>query len=75
MKIYGLHAKTRSFLNTCSSKPMKIGHCRNMRGLGKSMVVFCLFKKLICSNERSTRFESLYRGQKYLEGENGKMAK
>ena len=44
-----------------------------MRGLGKSIVFFCLFKKLICSNERSTRFESLYHGQKYLEEENGKM--
>ena len=27
---------------------------------GKSMVVFRLFEKLICSNERSTKFESLY---------------
>ena len=45
-----------------------IGHCRNVRGLGKSMVVFRLFEKLICSlNERSTKFESLYHGQKYLE--------
>ena len=37
-----------------------IGHCRNVRGLGKSMVVFRLFEKLRCSNERSTKFESLY---------------
>ena len=31
------------------------------------------FEKLICSNKRSTKFESLYQGQKYLEEENGKM--
>ena len=37
------------------------------------MVVFRLFEKLICSNERSTKFESLYHEQKYLEEENGKM--
>ena len=37
-----------------------IGHCRNVRGLGKSMVVFRLLEKLRCSNERSTKFESLY---------------
>ena len=35
------------------------------------MVVFRLFEKLICSNERSSKFESLYHGQKYLEEENG----
>ena len=34
-----------------------IGHCRNVRGLGKSMVVFRLFGKLRHSNERSTKFE------------------
>ena len=50
-----------------------IGHCRNVRGLGKSMVVFRLLEKLRCSNERSTKFESLYHEQKYLEEENGKM--
>ena len=33
-----------------------IGHCRNVRGLGKSMVVFRLFEKLIRSNERTTKF-------------------
>ena len=33
-----------------------IGHYRNVRGLGKSMVVFCLFEKLRYSNERSTIF-------------------
>ena len=37
------------------------------------MVVFRLFKKLRCSNERSTKFGSLYHEQKYLEEENGKM--
>ena len=37
------------------------------------MVVFRLIEKIICSNERSTKFESLYHGQKYLEAENGKM--
>ena len=36
-----------------------IGHCRNVRGLGKSMVVFRLFELLRCSNERSTKFEDL----------------
>ena len=33
-----------------------IGQYRNMRGLGKSMVVFRLFEKLRYSNERSTIF-------------------
>ena len=33
-----------------------IGHYRNVRGLGKSMVVFRLFEKLRYSNERSTTF-------------------
>ena len=37
-----------------------IGHCRNVRELGKSMVVFPLLEKLRCSNERSTKFGSLY---------------
>jgi len=36
-----------------------ITHCKNVRGLGKSMVVFGLFEKLRYSNERSTKFESL----------------
>ena len=37
-----------------------IGHFRNVRGLGKSMVVFrFFFEKLRYSNERSTKFESL----------------
>ena len=39
-----------------------IGHYRNVRGLGKSMVVFRLFEKLRYSNERSTIYlESLPR--------------
>ena len=46
---------------------------RNVRGLGKSMVVFRLFEKLRYSNERSTKFKSLYQEQKYIEEENGKM--
>ena len=50
-----------------------MGNCRNVRGLGKSMVVFRLFEKLRYSNERSTKFESLYQEQKYLKEENGKM--
>ena len=37
------------------------------------MVVFRLFEKLRYSNERSTKFESLYQEWKYLEEENGKM--
>ena len=37
------------------------------------MVVFRLFEKLRCSNEKSTKFESLYHEQKNLEEENGKM--
>ena len=35
-----------------------IAHCRNVRGLGKSVVVFRLFEKLRYSDERSTKFES-----------------
>ena len=50
-----------------------IGNCRNVRGLGKSKVVCRLFEKLRYSNERSTKFESLYQEYKYLEEENGKM--
>ena len=37
------------------------------------MVVYRLLEKLRCSNERSTKFESLNHEQKYLEEENGKM--
>ena len=40
--------------------PWPIGNCRNVRGLGKSMVVFRLFEKLRYSNERSTKFENIY---------------
>ena len=36
------------------------------------MVVFRLFEKLRYSNERLTKFESLYQEQKYLGEENGK---
>ena len=36
------------------------------------MVVFRLFEKLRYSNERATKFESLYQEQKYLGEENGK---
>ena len=50
-----------------------IAHCRNVRGLGKSMVVFSLFKKPRHSNKRSTKFESLEQEWKYFEEENGKM--
>ena len=37
-------------------KNCEIGHYRNVRGLGKSMVVFRLLEKLRYSNERSTIF-------------------
>ena len=37
-----------------------IDHCRNVRGLEKSMIVFRLCE-LRYANERSTKFESLYR--------------
>ena len=50
-----------------------IGNCRNARGLGKSIHFFRLFEKLRYSNERSTKFKSLYQEWKYLEEENGKM--
>ena len=50
-----------------------IAHCKNVRGLEKSMVVFRLFEKLRYSNERSTKFESLYQEYKNLEEENGKI--
>ena len=50
-----------------------IGNCRNVGGLGKRKVVFRLFTKLRYSNERSTKFESLYQEYKNLEEENGKM--
>ena len=52
----------------------RIGRCRNVRGLRKNMVVLRLHEKLRYSNERSTKFESLYHDYKHLEKENGKMA-
>ena len=36
------------------------------------MVVFRLFEELRYSNERSTKFESVYQEWKYLEVQNGK---
>ena len=36
-----------------------LGHSRNVRGLGKSMVVFRLCGKVRYSNKRSTKFESV----------------
>ena len=63
------HILNKSFIDqTCSVKmdiglvhcfrdpSTHIGHYRNVRGLGKSMVVFSLFEKLRYSNERSTIF-------------------
>ena len=52
--------QSRSFIFVTLPPIASIGNCRNVRGLGKSMVVFRLFEKLIHSNERSTKFESLY---------------
>ena len=52
---------------------ISIAHCRNVRELGKSMVVFCLFEKLRYSNERSTKFQS-FKNRNIIEEENGKMA-
>ena len=54
-----------------------IGDRRNVRGLGKGMVVFRLFAILKSKilKKRSTIFESLDHEQKYLEDEeSGKMA-
>ena len=74
MKVY--------FDSICSSRKtyaaavlttQSIRNCRNVRGLGKSMVVFRLFERLRYLDERSTKFESLYHEEKYLEEENGKM--
>ena len=49
---------SRGYLASFSKKEGEAGtgHCRNVRGLGKSMVVFRLFEKLRYSNERSTIF-------------------
>ena len=43
----------------CTHLGLFIAHCRNVRGLGKSIVLFRLFQKLRCSNERSAKFERL----------------
>ena len=53
-----LHLKKKQFPEIV--KPGAIGNCRNVRGLGKSIVVFRLFEKLRYPNERSTKFDSLY---------------
>ena len=45
-----------------------IDHCRNVSGLGKSMVVFHLFEKLRYSNEISIKFESLPRIEAFRGG-------
>ena len=37
------------------------------------MVIFCLFEKLRYSNERTTKFESFNREERFLEEENGKL--
>ena len=37
------------------------------------MIVLRLFEKLRYSNERSTKFERLYKEYKYWEEENGRM--
>ena len=53
--------KTRIFYDFLKTlKLTAIGNCRNVRGLGKCMIVFHLFEKLRYSNERSTKFESIY---------------
>ena len=51
-----------------------IGNCRNVRGLGKSKVVFRLFEKLRYSMKDQLN-SSLYPEYKYLEEENGKLFK
>ena len=50
----------QKFRGGVQEKRFSIGHCRNVRGLGKSMVVFHLFEKLRYADERSTKFVSLY---------------
>ena len=47
-------------LRTIFGCRLSIGNCRNVRGLGKSMVVFLLFEKQRYSNERSTKFEPVF---------------
>ena len=39
---------------------LSVDNCRNVRGLGKNILVSRLFEKLRYSNERSTKFEILY---------------
>ena len=46
----------RTILAMKTNHKLQIGHYRNVRGLGKSMVIFCLFEKIRYSNERSTIF-------------------
>ena len=54
MNVVPFSSKMAGYL---SNRPqVSIGHFRNVRGLGKSMVVFRLFEKLKYSNERSTIF-------------------
>ena len=55
------HANRKRDITKTSTSPMfqHIAHCRNVRGLWLCSV--CL-QKLRHSNERSTKFESLYRG-------------
>jgi len=68
-----LHRSTLKSVRFTNKSPSTIGNCRNVRRLEKSKVVFRLIEKLRYSNERSTKFESLYQEHKYLEEENGKM--
>ena len=57
-----IHLMLQKLRETVTVLPLgSIGHCRNVRGLGKSMVSFCLFEKLRYSNERTTKFESFNR--------------
>ena len=61
--------------SSCASKALGcIGHCRNVRGLGKSLVVFRLFELLRCSNERDQLNLRIFTtNSKYLKEEHGKM--
>ena len=51
----------------------RLDNCRNVRGLGKRMVVFRLFEKLRYSNERSTILDSPYLEKRCLDEESGKI--
>ena len=55
-----LYAMVPELLTGRVKRGIPIGNCRNVRGLGKSMVVFRLFEKLRYSNERSSKFENIY---------------